>query len=343
VAGTDANDSWYNCYLFYYDFRKAYEVKFEKFNDFGDIYLSFIFNMLQNSLSIKKQTEKMITSYAKHDTVTFTRSFGSVLRSILDFNMYTTQAGSLDSSGPITAESFTGQSPSPDVPKWERQAAMDAKIAYARQAADKKVEEMNIHWDDKEQKVAFRMDHDKLKKQKARHGHDVRLAGDDYSWSLVNYILAPVGFTIGGLGALPSDTDGPTCSKNANFFRSYTLAGFKLKEEEDPEDDKDDLLAIESYHRAGSYVDEMGVKCTSSINGTLDKNYWSSFFGAWYTKLPVNLAYNAGFMWVDAINYIYYTPETLEDGDWAYFVSYLAGDFSIRFFYHDPTPQRVNI
>ena len=45
VAGTDANDSWYNCFLFYYDFRMAYEQKFEKFNDFGDIYLSFIFNM----------------------------------------------------------------------------------------------------------------------------------------------------------------------------------------------------------------------------------------------------------------------------------------------------------
>ena len=121
------------------------------------------------------------------------------------------------------------------------------------------------------------------------------------------------------------------------------MAGNKLADDEDPEDDKDDLLAIESYHRAGSYFDEMGVKCTSSINYTLGTQYWIDFAAAWYTKLPVNLAYNAGFMWVDAINYIYYTPETLEDGDWAYFVSYLAGDFGIRLFYHDPTPQRVVI
>ena len=154
-------------------------------------------------------------------------------------------------------------------------------------------------------------------------------------------MLAPIGYTVGALGALPSDTDGPACSTNANSFRSYTLTGFELSEQEDELDDKDDLLAIESYHRAGSYIDEMGVKCTSSIVGTLDSTYWNDFFGNWYTKLPVNLAYNAGFMWVDAVNYIYYTPETLEDGDWAYFVSYLAGDFSIRFFYHDPTPQRV--
>lgn len=95
VAGQSGNDAWYNCYLFYYDFSMAYEKKFEKFNDFGDIYLSFIFNMLQNSLSIKKQTENMITAYGKHDTVSFTRSLGSILRSILDFNLYKTTAGSM--------------------------------------------------------------------------------------------------------------------------------------------------------------------------------------------------------------------------------------------------------
>ena len=164
VAGTDANDSWYNCYLFYYDFSSAYEQKFEKFNDFGDIYLSFIFNMLQNSLSIKSQTENMIESYAKHDTVTFTRSLGSVLRAILDFDMYTSSAGSIES--PTSVESFYGQTPIRGQPKWERQAALDKKIADARKAVDKKEKEMKVGWDEKEQKVAFRVDHDKLLKQK---------------------------------------------------------------------------------------------------------------------------------------------------------------------------------
>jgi len=93
---------------------------------------------------------------------------------------------------------------------------------------------------------------------------------EDYEWTTVNYILAPVGYMVGGLGALPADTDGPDCSLNANNFRSYTLAGFKLSKEEDPLDDKDDLLAIESYHRAGSYIDEAGVKCTNSFMTTLD-------------------------------------------------------------------------
>lgn len=71
-AGTDANDTWYNCFLFYSDIREAYKQKFENFDDFGDLYLSFIFNMLQNSYSIKQQTDSMIENYAIHDTEKFT-------------------------------------------------------------------------------------------------------------------------------------------------------------------------------------------------------------------------------------------------------------------------------
>lgn len=103
------------------------------------------------------------------------------------------------------------------------------------------------------------------------------------------------------------------------------------------------FLAAESYHRAGSYLDEVGVFCQESVTSTLNTAYWNDLFANWYTKIPINLAYNAGNMWVDAINFIYYTPETLEDGDWGYFTSFLAGDFSLRIFYHDPTPQRVKI
>ena len=62
----------------------------------------------------------------------------------------------------LTAESFRGQSPVRDIPKKERQAAMDAKIAHARSRVEKKVNELDLHWNDKEQKVAFRVNHDKL-------------------------------------------------------------------------------------------------------------------------------------------------------------------------------------
>lgn len=77
--------------------KVTYKVKWENFNDFGDIYLSFIFNMLQNSLNIKSQTENMIEAYALHNTVTFVQALGSVLRSILDFDSYSSISSSLKS------------------------------------------------------------------------------------------------------------------------------------------------------------------------------------------------------------------------------------------------------
>jgi hypothetical protein len=94
VAGTDFNEAWYKCFLYYDDISSTYITKWANFNDFGDIYLSFIFNMLSNSLNIKSQTENMIESYDDHDTVTFTQSLGSIMRSILDFDSYTSVAGS---------------------------------------------------------------------------------------------------------------------------------------------------------------------------------------------------------------------------------------------------------
>ena len=97
---------------------------------------------------------------------------------------------------------------------------------------------------------------------------------------------------------------------------------------------------MKSFHQAGTYLDEVGVLCASSITGTLSPTYWTGLFSK-PQNILVNLAYNAGYMWVDAVNYLYYTPSTLVDGDWAYFMSFLLGDFTIRIFYHDPTPDRI--
>ena len=66
TTGTSFNDAWYKCFLYYDDISYTYKTKWENFNDFGDIYLSFIFNMLSPSLNIKMQTENMIDAYAAH-------------------------------------------------------------------------------------------------------------------------------------------------------------------------------------------------------------------------------------------------------------------------------------
>lgn len=81
--------------------------------------------------------------------------------------------------------------------------------------------------------------------------------------------------------------------------------------------------------------------CQQSVTSTFTPSYIASQFSA--TGVPVNLLYNAGFMWIDYLNYYHYTPETVPENDWAFFVSYLAGDFFIRIWYHDDSPQQADL
>lgn len=60
ITGNELNDMWFYCYQFGKDVTSEYETKAENFVDFGDFYLSFIFNLLSNSLQIKLSTENMI-------------------------------------------------------------------------------------------------------------------------------------------------------------------------------------------------------------------------------------------------------------------------------------------
>lgn len=151
VLGTDFNESWYRCFLFYDDFTTTYLKKWAEFNDFGDIYLSFIFNMLSNSLNIKSQTENMIGSYAEHDTVVFTRSLASILKSVVDFDSYTSVAGSNSDYTPNTAE-FYGYTKKVTYvePKWERQATLDDKLAESKQRREEQIILRNMEFGNSE-------------------------------------------------------------------------------------------------------------------------------------------------------------------------------------------------
>ena len=66
TIGNSFNDMWYNCFRFGYDVYDSYSTKFDNFVDFGDIYLSFIFNMLANSVEIRADVELMIEAYDTH-------------------------------------------------------------------------------------------------------------------------------------------------------------------------------------------------------------------------------------------------------------------------------------
>jgi len=88
TAGQELNDAWFNCFQFGFDFFMTYWLRAGNFVDFGDVYLSFIFNLLSNSISIKINIEKMIKSFDTHDTIQFYKSLGSITRATVDFESY---------------------------------------------------------------------------------------------------------------------------------------------------------------------------------------------------------------------------------------------------------------
>lgn len=88
TIGNSFNDFWYNCFRFGYDVYDSYATRFDNFVDFGDIYLSFVFNMLANSVEIKADVEIMIEAFDSHETGKFVNGLASILRSVLEFESY---------------------------------------------------------------------------------------------------------------------------------------------------------------------------------------------------------------------------------------------------------------
>lgn len=88
VIGDEMNDSWYYCYQFGDAVYDDYATNAENFVDFGDVYLSWIFNMLTNSLNIKISTENMIEANEEHDTEAWVKNLAAILRACLYFESY---------------------------------------------------------------------------------------------------------------------------------------------------------------------------------------------------------------------------------------------------------------
>ncbi len=56
VFSTEFASSYYNCYLFSASVEKVVTTRLNTFSDFADLYTSFLFNLLSNSLQIKTIT-----------------------------------------------------------------------------------------------------------------------------------------------------------------------------------------------------------------------------------------------------------------------------------------------
>ena len=88
VLGFQLNDFWFNCYNFGETMINVYETKISSFVDFGDVYLSFIFNLLANSISIKNASQNIYTATNTHNTNLMLTSVGQISRIVFDFKSY---------------------------------------------------------------------------------------------------------------------------------------------------------------------------------------------------------------------------------------------------------------
>lgn len=128
--------------------------------------------------------------------------------------------------------------------------------------------------------------------------------GEGYQWGAFDYVQSPFAFLIGALHALPDESFGYKCSKNTTSSRNSLLEAidfWALGE---------DLEAFTALHDSISYFDDMDLYCFYAFATDLNEEHWTNLFAVWY-EIPVNLLYNAGHMWVDAINFIFYNPTTV--------------------------------
>ena len=82
---TDFANSFYNCYLFGKSIYKVEAKWVNTFSNFADLYTSFLFNMLSNSLAVKTLFTNIETQWTNQQYPEFAGSVATLIRIICDF------------------------------------------------------------------------------------------------------------------------------------------------------------------------------------------------------------------------------------------------------------------
>ena len=159
-----------------------------------------------------------------------------------------------------------------------------------------------------------------------------RRTSELYKWTVFDGIQSPLAILIGGLNVLGDSTNSGSCSVATTTARTEAKQGIQFF------NTSDDLEGFTSVHKSLANLDDMGLNCYYAFVNDLNSAYFSNLFSVWW-EIPVNLLYNAGAMWTDGVNYMFYTPETCPSQDWGFFFFYLIGDFSLRVFVRDEDPS----
>lgn len=85
VVSTEVSDSFYYCYLFSASVQSVVEKRLDTFVDFSDLYTSFLFNMLSNSLQIKTIATNINTYSDAQKWPELSGEIAKLIRIMLDF------------------------------------------------------------------------------------------------------------------------------------------------------------------------------------------------------------------------------------------------------------------
>lgn len=128
--------------------------------------------------------------------------------------------------------------------------------------------------------------------------------GEDFEWTIFDYMQAPFGFIIGALQALPAKSASSYCSLYTSSARQYIITGREQMEKNETND------ALTSFHDGFSYIDQMGPYCVYAFQTDLSVEKFKNLI-ANPLEIGINLLYNFGFMFTDVMNYLFYTPKTV--------------------------------
>lgn len=95
VMSTEFANSFYNCYLFASSVESVAAARFAKFSDFTDLYTSFLFNLLSQSLSLRNLAVSIQDNQEAGAYAEMAGNIAKLLRIIVDFT--SSNAASLDS------------------------------------------------------------------------------------------------------------------------------------------------------------------------------------------------------------------------------------------------------
>lgn len=87
--------------------------------------------------------------------------------------------------------------------------------------------------------------------------------GEDFEWTIFDFMQAPFGFIIGALQALPAKSASSFCSLYTSSARQYIITGREQMDKNETDD------ALTSFHDGFSYIDEMGPFCVYAFQQDL--------------------------------------------------------------------------